>query len=58
MMKGFDILGDLLQLIDDMRLNADCAALVVAGDGVNKLPDWMRRCNMRITMLLRSSGLS
>ena len=49
MLKGFDVLGVLLPLIDDM---------VVAGDGVNKLPDWMARCNMRITMLLRSRGPS
>ena len=41
-----------------MRVNAGCAALLAAGDGVNKLPDWMRRCYMRITMHLRSSGLS
>ena len=58
MLKGFDVLGVLLPLIDDMVQYADCAAVVVAGDGVNKLPDWMPRCNMRITMLLRSSGLS
>ena len=58
MMKGYDILGHLLQLIDDMLVNAGCAALVAAGDGVNKLPDWMRRFYIRITMHLRSSGLS
>jgi hypothetical protein len=48
MIKGFDVLGVLLPLIDDM---------VVAGDGVNKLPERRKRKGiLGYSMLSASTG--